>query len=287
MTASLLLSFVFLVHQAGQVSGAGKTSDEQLKQAVQLIKSGKAKQALELLDRLIRNQPKNQRAYLLRGIVHEDLDEHKKAIADFTRVIELGATTADAVEAWNHRGSERFKVGDIAGSIADFDEYIKRKPSAEPGHWKRGISYYYAREFAKGRQQFRGYEKVDTNDVENAVWHYLCNAQLVGVEKARQQMLKIGNDRRIPMMKVYDLFKGRAKPEDVIRTAEAGNPPKDLLRRRLFYARLYLGLFYESQGDRDNALKYLSLAADEANRGVHHYMWDVARVHRDLLTKRR
>ena len=63
---------------------------------------------------------------------------------------------------------------------------------------------------------------------------------------------------------------------------KAGKPSEDKLNERLFYAHLYLGLFFESEGDAKKALEHLTVAADHK---IGHYMWDVARVHRDLLRK--
>jgi lipoprotein NlpI len=147
----------------------------------------------------------------------------------------------------------------------------------------RGISLYYVGRYEDGRKQFEGYEKVDTNDVENAVWHYLCNVRLVGRDKARAQMLKIGTDKRVPMMLVYKLFKGEAKPDEVLAAAEVDKVPEEQRKQRRFYAHLYLGLFYESEGDKKAALEHLQQAATTYRIG--HYMGDVARVHADLLTK--
>ena len=50
---------------------------------------------------------------------------------------------------------------------------------------------------------------------------------------------------------------------------------------RLFYAHLYLGLYYESLGDKKKALEHLTLAAADEH-SVGGYMWEVARVHRDI-----
>jgi lipoprotein NlpI len=144
----------------------------------------------------------------------------------------------------------------------------------------RGISYYYAGRFEEGRKQFGAYEAVDTNDVENAVWHFLCNARLVGVEKARAELLRIGKDRRVPMMQVYDLFAGKAKAEDVLAAAGSGQPTGEELKGRLFYAHLYLGLYAEAAGDAKGALEHLTKAAEEYATGQ--YMWEVARVHVEL-----
>src|SRR5437667_135926 len=79
---------------------------------------------------------------------------------------------------------------------------------------------------------------TDTNDVENAVWHYLCNARAHGRDRARKEILKIGKDGRVPMMTVYALFKGEAKPQDVLKDAEAGEAPDVVRKRQLFYAHL-------------------------------------------------
>jgi lipoprotein NlpI len=241
---------------------------------------GMAKEALELADKAVTTDPKSAEALLLRGTVQEAMENHKEAIADFGRVL---AIDPKAAEAYDHRGSEQFKLGHLAESLADFDRFLELRPDERPGHWKRGITLYYLGKFDEGRKQFEGYEKVDTDDVENAVWHYLCAARLLGADKARAKLLKIGKDARVPMMEVYALFGGKAKPEDVLAAAEDGRPSPAQLRQRLFYAHLYLGLYAEVNGDKKKALEHMEKAAGEYRIG--HYMGDVARVHAELLRK--
>ena len=137
--------------------------------------------------------------------------------------------------------------------------------------------------YDEGRRQFEGYEKVDTNDVENAVWHFLCVARKDGLAKARASVLKIGKDRRVPMMQVYDLYRGALKPADVLAAAEAGEVAPMQRQQRLFYAHLYLGLYYDATGNKKQALEHMSQAADKYR--ITHYMGDVARVHEGLLRK--
>jgi len=243
-------------------------------------KAGDNKAALTLAEQAIADHPKEPRPYLMRGQIHEAQAKHTEAVADFTRCLALDPTNA---QAFNHRGSEQFKLGRIAESVADFDAFLKLKPEERPAHWKRGISLYYVGRFEEGKKQFEGYEKVDTNDVENAIWHYLCNARLVGLDKARGEVLKIGNDRRVPMMQVYDLYRGKLKPEDVLAAAEAGNATEEQKNHRLFYAHLYLGIYQDLAGDKKKALEHLTLAAGKYR--ISHYMGDVAQVHADLLAK--
>jgi len=239
------------------------------------------KQALALAKQEVEKEPKDASAWLRLGRAHELLGQHREAIIDCSRAIELDPKEA---AAYDLRGSEQFKLGRLTESLADFDRFLKLKPDASAGHWKRGITLYYLGKYDEGRKQFEGYEKVDINDVENAVWHFLCVARKDGVAKARASLLKIGKDQRVPMMDVYALFAGKAKPEEVLQAAEAGRPTAAQKNARLFYAHLYLGLYHEAQGNAELARKHLGEATD--NHRVGHYMWDVARVHRDLLRKK-
>jgi lipoprotein NlpI len=123
---------------------------------------------------------------------------------------------------------------------------------------------------------------VDGNDVENAVWRFLCMARdkNVGFEKARAQILPIKDDRRVPMMQVYGLFAGKLTADDVLGAVRADKPSEPVLRVRMFYANLYLGLYHEAQGDGKLAKPFLEAAAEAP---IDHYMGDVAKVHAKLV----
>jgi lipoprotein NlpI len=260
---------------------ARRNADEDyLQQAQRALMKNEAEVALRLAGKAIAANPKDSRGYLVSGAAHELLRKHAEAVDDFDKCLKRDPRCA---EAYDHRGSEQFKRGLIKESLADFDQFLKLEPKAAPGHWKRGISLYYVARFDEGRKQFEGYEKVDTNDVENAVWHFLCNSRRIGVAKAREAMLKIGKDNRVPMTEVYDLYRGKAKPADVLAAAEAGKVLAEERKQQLFYAHLYLGLYYDVTGDKAKALEHMALA--EGKYRVVHYMGDVAHVHADLLRK--
>ena len=189
--------------------------------------------------------------------------------------------TLRAAAAFDRRGGDHFVAGRVKESVADFDMAVKLDPNREPWHWRRGISYYYVGEFEKGRRQFEGYQTVDSSDVENAAWRYLCMGRTAGAAAASKAILKIGDDRRVPMRQIYDLYAGKLKPEEVLKAARAGKPSPPALNRRLFYAHLYLGLYYEVAGKTELARKHLYKAADDHRIG--HYMWDVAHIHANIL----
>lgn len=189
--------------------------------------------------------------------------------------------TADDFE---QLGSRRFREGRFAESVAAFDQELKLAPQRATWHWKRGISLYYAGRYADGAVQFANYQMVDDNDVENAVWRFLCQARdpNVGVEAARQRLLPIKDDRRIPLMEIYRLFKGTSEPGKVLMNCRVDSPTDEELNQRLFYAHLYLGLFAEIEGRLDDAREHLKAAND---RRIAHYMGDVAAVHLRLLNR--
>ncbi len=215
-----------------------------------------------------------------RASLHERQDKYADAVAEYTKILALDKTLANI---YQQRGLVQFKAGKIKESIADFDKYIELNPAAKISHWQRGISYYYAAQYDHGRKQFEGYQDFDSNDVENAVWRFMCMVRSVGIEKARKDMLKIGADKRVPMRQVYDLYKGDLKTDDVFAACKAGKPNPTQLSQRLFYAHLYVGIYQELLGNKKSAFEHLELATEKHRIG--HYMWDVARVHRDLLAK--
>lgn len=279
--AIFLFALFAVVNPTLAVSGDDKTAGELLAKANAQFAKGKNQEALSLTNQVLQSAPKNLPAYFLRARIHEALDKHRQAIADYTKIITLSPKNA---EAYNLRGMEQFKLGRIDASIKDFDHFLKLKPKARAQHWQRGISYYYARKFKEGKEQFEGYQTFDSNDVENAVWRYLCMVPLAGKKKARADLLKIGEDKRVPMRQIYDLFAGKLQPKDILAAAKSGKPTPKQLNSRLFYAHLYLGLYYESEGKPKKALEHLNIAAD--NHRIGHYMWDVAKVHRDILRKK-
>ena len=78
------------------------------------------------------------------------------------------------------------------------------------------------------------------------------------------------------MMEVYALYRGDIAPEAVLAAAREGNPPAERLNERLFYAHLYLGLYFEAVGDEKSSAQHI---AEAEKHRIPHYMWDVAHVH--------
>jgi lipoprotein NlpI len=256
-------------------------ADEFIKQAREALKSGDVVAAQAAAQKAVEADPKNAHAFLTRGDVYVARRKHAEAIKDYDKALELDKTLLVAAD---RRGGEKFKLGKIQESIDDFNAFLKANPKAEPAHWRRGISFYYAGKYAEGAKQFDDGRAEFGADVENAFWHYLCTARKDGLEAARKNLIPLtGTDRRVPMMRVYDLLQGKAKPADVVETAEKADLEKRDKTEALFYAHLYVGLYYEAHGDEAKCREHMAAAVE---RKIGHYMWDVANVHLARMAKK-
>ena len=263
--------------QAGMAASA---VEPLLNQAQAAALKGQRAEAWKLANQAVAAEPNNPQCYYVRGRIFASAREHAKAIEDFDQLLKLEPRAA---EVYQLRGYEHFKLGRFNEAIADFDKAIDFVPKQEPHHWQRGIAYYYAGRYEDGRKQFELHQTVNSNDVENAVWHFICISRSQGAEKARAALLPIKDDARIPMMKVYELFAGKAKPAEVLAVAGANYSSTSQLKQQLFFAHLYLGLYYEAHGNAQLAREHINKAAGEFAQD--HYMGDVARVHAAVLRK--
>lgn len=273
----LLLAALLLGVQRGHAAEEA-AAHPLLLEAEKAFRGGEPAKAISLAGQVIKAEPKNTKALALRGRFYEDTRDHVRAIADFDAVLKLDPKAA---LIYQHRGSEHFKAGHFKESLADFDQFLTLVPGQAAQHWQRGISCYYAGKFQEGRQQFELHQSVNPNDVENAVWHFLCVARAASLTEARAALIPISGDSRVPMMQVHALFGGKGSVEEVLAAAGAG--PAARRNEQLFYAHLYLGLYYEASGDARRAREHILKAADTYKSD--HYMGDVARVHAALLRK--
>lgn len=172
---------------------------------------------------------------------------------------------------------EDFRAGRVEQSAAGFDRLAKLIPDQAPELWQRGIAQFYAGRYRECRDMFVSHRAVNPADVENAAWHFLCVARAESPEAARQQMLPVGADARVPMREVYQMFQGRATPAQVLAVAGSDASAQ-------FFGRLYVGLYLEAIGDRVKGREFIAIAAQPRFANVGGYMHDVARVHM-MVTK--
>ncbi len=103
---------------------------------------------------------------------------------------------------------------------------------------------------------------------------------------ARENLIPIERDGRVPMAQIYQMFAGRLEPRDVLKAANrlssgaaAGSTQH---HQQLYYAHLYIGLYEELLGKKEASLKSMKQAADFNPLSGDNFMGSVAPVHLQL-----
>jgi lipoprotein NlpI len=235
-----LMSFALLSNCLLLPSALGQESESGWSEKIEeFLRAGKTAEALSTADKVVEANPKSWSVYLMRGGV-------------------------------------RFRAGKLDESLADFDKSIELDPQSEAHNWQRGIALYYAKKYQEGREQFELHRRVNPNDVENSVWHFMCVAKLEGPEKARAVLIPSAGDSRPPLMDVLELFRGKKTPEDIANAAEKFKAGTRTGASARFYVYLYIGLYFEAMGDDQLAREWIKKSLETEITG---YMADVGRFH--------
>lgn len=163
-------------------------------------------------------------------------------------------------------------------SVALFDRVVELAPESAPQNWQRGIALCSIGDFGRGAEQFKTHHDVNPDDVENSAWYFLCVAKTDGLEAARKTVIPSRGDGRQPMMSILQMLKAELEPEEVLRAAEKNSSPGRARQSAQFYADLYVGLYYDSLGEAEQARKYLERSQ---SYGIEGYMVRTAKVYLD------
>lgn len=202
----------------------------------------------------------------------------------------LGAAAIAAAAAMNNnntndpqalvrQGMAKFVKGDVEGSLVDFDAALEAKPSIKAYLWQRGLTLYYLNQYEKGAEQFRADVAVNPNDTEESIWTFLCEAQLDGPSKARENFLQVGRDPRPVLRAAYEAFKN-GTGTDAILQAAGGDLGIKIGGHDAFYGLLYVGLYSEAEGEVEKAKEAMIQAVNtKYGQGSGDYMASLAKVH--------
>lgn len=100
--------------------------------------------AIEMLNMLLRSQPKEYEGYALRGIAKYNLDDLPGAEADFTSAI---AENTVYTMAYQYRAITRSRMGKYAEALADFATVIDLRPNQPSTYYSRGVTHFMNQQF--------------------------------------------------------------------------------------------------------------------------------------------
>ena len=200
---------------------------------------------------------------------------------DYTATLKSEPNNANL---YQQRGVVRFFQLKFTESLADFDKFIEMTPSREPYHWQRGLVHYYA-----GKYEARPQTVRVTPDRQHA-GRRECRVALPLRFKNRRRE---GGGKTVHQNHLRPARAAKGNPRALRRQRhrttstgchQAGDPTPAALARNQFYGHLYLGLYFEAQGNAKKAAEYIAKAAEGYE--AHSYMGQVARVHHEWLQQK-
>lgn len=203
----------------------------------------------------------------------QNTGDYKLVLEKCKAVIEL---LPNDVRVQQRAAELMYLSGHAKESVPVFDRVIELLPNKAADNWQRGIALATVGDFKRGAEQFKLHHDVNPDDVENSAWYYLCVAKSESVEAAKKTLIGSRGDRREPMMEILKMLRGDATPEQVLKAAEKSSPVPELKVRAKFYADLYIGLYYDSIGREEDAVKFFKSSLEQGETG---YMADTARVY--------
>lgn len=262
LAKSLTAGVVILTLGAG-LQSQEITADKWHEEASRLILKEDHEAALLIVEKRLKAEPVDPQALFMKGKLLDSKRSFAEAVEVYAKLLEQ----EDALPLWQRaelhhiRADALFKSGEFHKAVSEYDRSIALQPARAPRCWQRGIALYYAGRFQEGRAQFELYQTYNKNDVENAVWHFLCVAREESLEKARSVLIPIKGDPRSPMTEIHELFAGKCLPKTVLEAANRALGANSVHAQ--FYAHLYLSLYYEAIGDRETSFEHISKAVED------------------------
>ena len=174
--------------------------------------------------------------------------------AAIERLTQVAKTWPDYVSCHLMLGDAYFMAAKMKQSVASYDRALELSPQLKPRCWQRGLALYYAGSWELGKQQFETHQTWNSQDVENAVWHMLCVSKLVGVDKARQQLIDIRGDGRVPMAEIFRLFAGKGSVDEVREAADDPDASGSRRRMQMYYAKpVHRAVFRDDRAAREGS----------------------------------
>jgi tetratricopeptide (TPR) repeat protein len=106
---------------------------------------------IEEYDAVIRRDPNNVEAYILRGIAYANKGDDDKAMADYNQAIQLDP---NEIEAYVNRGCAYFNTDINDKALTDFDQAIRLDPNDARAYYFRGWVYLMKDDFDKAIAEY-------------------------------------------------------------------------------------------------------------------------------------
>jgi tetratricopeptide (TPR) repeat protein len=153
-----LLTASFCFAQAQSQTQTSPSQEQIYEQAKKLFEQGKYEEAIDRLDHAIEQDPKDKKAYVLRGASYDSIGQYDQAIADYTRAIEIDP---EFVAAYNNRGSVYITLEQYEKGLPDLNKALELNPKNANSYYNRAIIHTFLAKPAEVISDAHGYLDVE------------------------------------------------------------------------------------------------------------------------------
>lgn len=147
----------------------------------ELILEGNYREAIEMLNLLLRSETKEYEGYFLRGVAKYNLDDLLGAEADFTRAIEVNPVYT---MAFQYRAITRSRMGNYNDALRDYQHAVELRPNMAAAYYSRGVTYFLSQQFERAVADFSRYLRATPTDVNALTNRGTCYLYLKDTTRA-------------------------------------------------------------------------------------------------------
>ena len=237
-------------------------------------RQGQHDRAIADFTKAIELDPKLSAAYVNRALSRSDKGESDLAITDYEAALKL---SPNDTRAHAGRAFEWSVKGEYKRAVADYDDVIRLEPNAQRGYFGRGRMRFYAGDFTGAAADLERAHQIEPGTY-SALWLFLARKRAgIAAEKT------LGIDARTSgtgpwPAPVVGLYLGNSTPEEVQKAAVDLNVNRQ--RNQRCEANFYIGQWQLLRGSREQAASLLRDASAMCPSSFIEYEGAVAELRR-------
>lgn len=213
----------------------------------------------------------DQYAQLLyeRGVLYDSLGLRALARNDFTMAL---AIRPDIPEVFNFLGIYFTQAGNFDAAYEAFDSVLELDPTYNFARMNRGIALYYGGRYRLAQGDLLAYYRQDPNDPFRSLWLYLVEKE-IKPKMAQANLLSRYNQAEKGQWgwNIVEFYLGKISEKTFMVRLKENSTDNTSLAEHLSETNFYLGKYYLSLGDNDNAIALFKLTvASNAHSFVEH-----------------
>ncbi|MDR5609262.1 MULTISPECIES: lipoprotein NlpI [unclassified Arsenophonus] len=204
-----------------------------------------------------------------RGVLYDSLGLRALARNDFTMAL---AIRPDIPEVFNFLGIYFTQAGNFDAAYEAFDSVLELDPTYNFARMNRGIALYYGGRYRLAQGDLLAYYRQDPNDPFRSLWLYLVEKE-IKPKMAQANLLSRYNQAEKGQWgwNIVEFYLGKISEKTLIVRLKENSTDNTSLAEHLSETNFYLGKYYLSLGDNDNAIALFKLTvASNAHSFVEH-----------------